>query len=96
LRFAERRKSQMAAVFRGAFHSAGYLNQGLMRTHCATAKSSASLVPVTVAMKKLWHQDHLTYDETHDAAKEVPRVLPIERPKSRKRVVARLSREEDG
>jgi integrase/recombinase XerD len=65
-----------------------------MRTHSAKAKSSPSLLPVIAATKKLWRHYHLTYDQTHYVAKEVRRALAIERPKTRKRVVARLSRDE--
>jgi integrase/recombinase XerD len=66
-----------------------------MRTTSANTKSSPSLVPVIAATKKLWRQYHLTYDQTHYVAKEVRRALAIERPKTRKRVVDRLSREEE-
>src|ERR671918_141751 len=66
-----------------------------MRTTSVNAKSSPSLKAVLVATKKLWRQYHLTYDQTHYVAKEVRRTLSIERPKTRKRVVARLSREEE-
>lgn len=66
-----------------------------MRTHSANAQSSSSLKAVIAATKKLWRQYHLTYDQTHYVAKEVRRALAIERPKTRQRVVARLSREEE-
>jgi integrase/recombinase XerD len=66
-----------------------------MRTHSAKAKSSPGLKAVIAATKKLWRQAHLTYDQTHYVAKEVRRALAIERPKSCKRAVARLSREEE-
>jgi integrase/recombinase XerD len=66
-----------------------------MRTTSVNTKSSPSLVPVIAATKKLWRQYHLTYDQTHYVAKAVRRALAIERPKTRKRVVARLSREEE-
>jgi integrase/recombinase XerD len=67
-----------------------------MRAHSAKAKSSLPLLPVIAATKKLWRQyHHLTYDQTHYVAKEVRRALAIERPKSRTRVVARLSRDEE-
>jgi integrase/recombinase XerD len=66
-----------------------------MRTTSAKAKLSSSLLPVIAATKKLWRQYHLTYDQTHYVAKEVRRALTIERPKTRTRVVARLSREEE-
>ena len=62
-----------------------------MRTTSANAKSSPSLLPVIAATTKLWRQYHLTYDQTHYVAKAVRRALAIERPKTRKRVVARLS-----
>jgi integrase/recombinase XerD len=66
-----------------------------MRTTSANAKSSQGLSSVIAATKKLWRQAHLTYDQTHYVAKEVRRALAIERPKTRKRVIARLSREEE-
>jgi integrase/recombinase XerD len=66
-----------------------------MRTTSANAKSSPSLLPVIDATKKLWRQYHLTYDQTHYVAKAVRHALAIERPKIRKRVVTRLSREEE-
>jgi integrase/recombinase XerD len=66
-----------------------------MRTTSAKAKPSQGLSAVIAATKKLWRQHHLTYDQTHYVVKEVRRALAIERPKSRKRVVARLSREEE-
>jgi integrase/recombinase XerD len=66
-----------------------------MRTTSVKAKSSSPLLPVIAATKKLWRQYHLTYDQTHYVAKEVRRALAIERPKTRKRVVDRLSREEE-
>jgi integrase/recombinase XerD len=66
-----------------------------MRATSLKTKSSPSLIPVIAATKKLWRQYHLTYDQTHYVAKEVRRALAIERPKTRTRVVARLSREEE-
>jgi integrase/recombinase XerD len=66
-----------------------------MRTTSANTKSSASLLPVITATKKLWRRYHLTYDQTHYVAKAVRRALAIARPKTRKRVVARLSRDEE-
>jgi integrase/recombinase XerD len=50
---------------------------------------------VIAATKKLWHQYHLTSDQTHDVAEEVRRALAIARPTIRTRVVARLSRTEE-
>jgi integrase/recombinase XerD len=66
-----------------------------MRTTSVKAKSSPGLKAVIAATKKLWRQYHLTYGQTHYVAKEVRRALALERPKTRKRVVARLSREEE-
>jgi hypothetical protein len=66
-----------------------------MRTHSPKAKSSSRLTSAIAATKKLWRQYHLTYDQTHYVAKAVRRALAIERPKTRTRVVARLSREEE-
>jgi hypothetical protein len=55
-----------------------------VRTTSAKAKPSSPLLPVIAATKKLWHQYHPTDDQTHYAAKEVRRALPIERPNTRK------------
>jgi integrase/recombinase XerD len=66
-----------------------------MHTTSPNTKSSPRLLPVIAATQKLWRQYHLTYDQTHYVAKAVRRALVIERPKSRQRVVARLSREEE-
>jgi integrase/recombinase XerD len=66
-----------------------------MRTPSAKAKPPQSLRNVINATKKLWRQYHLTYDQTRHVAKEVRHALAVERPKTRKRVVARLSRDEE-
>src|SRR5688500_10568502 len=66
-----------------------------MRTTSVKTKLTPSLKAVIAATKKLWRPYHLTYDQTHYVAKEVRRALAIERPKTRKKVVARLSREEE-
>src|SRR2546428_10445406 len=54
-----------------------------------------SLRSVINATKKLWRQYHLTYDQTRYVSKEVRHALAIERTKIRKRVIARLSGEEE-
>src|SRR5438045_637029 len=66
-----------------------------MRTPSAKAKPPPSLRSVISATKKLWRQYHLSYDQTRYVSKEVRRALAIERTKIRKRVIARLSREEE-
>src|SRR5712691_11303039 len=66
-----------------------------MRTPSPKAKSPQGLRSVINATKKLWRQYHLIYDQTRYVAKEVRHALAVERPKMRKRVVARLSREEE-
>jgi integrase/recombinase XerD len=66
-----------------------------MRTPSANAKNDEGLKSLIAATTKLWRSYHLTYDQARYVAKEVRRALAIERPKQRKRVVARLSREEE-
>ena len=71
-----------------------------MRTPSAKAKSSKSihsdpLKPLITATVKLWHRHHLTYDQARYMAREVRKALKIERVKTHKRVVSRLSREEE-
>jgi integrase/recombinase XerD len=66
-----------------------------MRTPSANAKSEAGLKSLIAATTKLWRAHHLTYDQARYVAKEVRRALTLERPKQRKRVVARLSRDEE-
>ena len=66
-----------------------------MRAKSAKAKSPPDLKGVINATKKLWRQYHLSYDQTRYVSKEVRRALAIERTKIRKRVIARLSREEE-
>src|SRR6266851_3549953 len=66
-----------------------------MRTPSPKEKPAQGLRSVINATKKLWRQHHLTYDQTRYVAKEVRQSLAVERPKMRKRVVARLSREEE-
>ena len=55
-------------------------------------KKLKQLIAKTV---KLWRQNHLTYDQVGYVAKQVRRELGIERPKKRKNVIQRLSREEE-
>jgi integrase/recombinase XerD len=71
-----------------------------MRTPSAKAKlpmtqQKASLQPLIRATVKLWRRHHLTYDQARYVAKEVRQALQIERAKTRKTVVTRLSREEE-
>ncbi|HET9530145.1 MAG TPA: tyrosine-type recombinase/integrase [Blastocatellia bacterium] len=66
-----------------------------MRTPSAKAKSQNSLKDLISTTTKLWRKHHLTYDQARYVSKEVRRVLRIERVKSRKRVVQRLSRDEE-
>jgi integrase/recombinase XerD len=47
------------------------------------------------ATTKLWRKHHLTYDQARYVSKEVRRVLGIKRVKTRKRIVERLSRDEE-
>jgi integrase/recombinase XerD len=66
-----------------------------MRTPSTKAKGSEGLTSLITATTKLWRSHHLTYDQARYVAKEVRRALALERPKTRKRVVARLSRDEE-
>jgi integrase/recombinase XerD len=66
-----------------------------MRTPSATAKPDDGLKSLISATTKLWRSQHLTYDQARYVAKEVRRALTLERPEQRKRVVARLSRDEE-
>jgi integrase/recombinase XerD len=66
-----------------------------MRTPSATAKPDSRLKSVIAATQKLWRQHHLTYDQARYVAKEVRRALSLQQPQQRKRVVTRLSREEE-
>jgi integrase/recombinase XerD len=66
-----------------------------MRTPSGKAKSSKTLKSLIADTAKLWRRHHLTYDQARYVAKEVRNSLEIERAKTRKRVVERLSREEE-
>ena len=66
-----------------------------MRTPSAKTKQQSALKKVIAATKKLWRAHHLTYDQARYVAKEVRTQLAIKRPKSRHRVVKRLSQAEE-
>jgi integrase/recombinase XerD len=66
-----------------------------MRPPSANARCDEGLKSLIEATKKLWRSYHLTYDQARYVAKEVRRALSLERPKQRKRVVTRLSRDEE-
>lgn len=66
-----------------------------MRTPSGKAKSGKTLKSLIAETAKLWRRHHLTYDQARYVAKEVRSSLEIERTKTRKRVVERLSREEE-
>jgi integrase/recombinase XerD len=66
-----------------------------MRTPSRKAKSQDSLKTLISATTKLWRKHHLTYDQARYISKEVRRALGIERVKTRRRVVERLSRDEE-
>ena len=65
----------------------------VMRTPSQKAKSSLKMV--VAATTKLWRKAHLTYDQTRYVSKEARKALRIERVKTRKRVVQRLSKQEE-
>jgi len=66
-----------------------------MRTPSAKAKPQNSLKELISTTTRLWRKHHLTYDQARYVSKEVRRALGIERVKSRKRIVQRLSRDEE-
>ncbi len=66
-----------------------------MRTPSAKAKSEKSLKALITATIKLWRKHHLTYDQARYVAKEVRKALGVQRIKTRKRVIQRLSRDEE-
>jgi len=59
------------------------------------ASQPASLKGLIASTVKLWRKSHLTYDQARYVAKEVRAALSIERVRVRKRVVQRLSRDEE-
>jgi len=61
-----------------------------------SARQPANLKELIAATTKLWRKNHLTYDQARYVSKEVRRRLDITRTKTRKRVVERLSRDEEG
>ena len=66
-----------------------------MRAPSAKTKQQTELKKVIAATKKLWRGHHLTYDQARYVAKLVRQQLAIKRPKSRRRVVKRLSQAEE-
>jgi integrase/recombinase XerD len=66
-----------------------------MRTPTEKAKSSKNLKPLITETVKLWRRHHLSYDQVRYVSKEARKALGLERVKVRKRVVQRLSREEE-
>ncbi len=66
-----------------------------LRTPSKKTKDGSDFKSVIADTKKLWRKHHLTYDQARYVAKEVRHALSIERPKTRQRVVARLSQDEE-
>ena len=66
-----------------------------MRTPYRKTKPQISLKTLILSTTKLWRKHHLTYDQARYVSKEVRRALGIERMKTRKRVIERLSRDEE-
>jgi integrase/recombinase XerD len=66
-----------------------------MRTPSIKTKSSLPLQSLITATAKLWRKYHLTYDQARYVTKEVRKALGVKRIKVRKRVIQRLSRDEE-
>lgn len=60
-----------------------------------SAKQPDNLKELIATTTKLWRKNHLTYDQARYVSKEVRKRLGINRTKTRKRVVERLSRDEE-
>lgn len=58
-------------------------------------KAKSPLQDIIEATTKLWRKAHLSYDQTRHVSREVRKLLKIERIKTRKRVVQRLSKQEE-
>ena len=70
-----------------------------IKTKKATTRSAIQpddLRKLISATTRLWRKSHLTYDQTHYVSKEVRKRLDIARVKTRKRVVDRSSRDDQG
>jgi len=65
-------------------------------TTTRSAKQPDDLKELIAATTKLWRKSHLTYDQARYVSKEVRKRLDIARVRTRKRVVDRLSRDEEG
>ena len=66
-----------------------------MRTPIQKTKSDSELQAAIKATQKVWRRYHLTYDQTRYIAKAARRALDLERPKTRTRVIERLSQDEE-
>jgi integrase/recombinase XerD len=62
-----------------------------LRSPPRTAKSLSAVVQAT---ERLWRKHHLTYDDTRAVARAVRAKLEVKRPRQRKTVMERLSRED--
>src|SRR2546428_4458310 len=66
-----------------------------MRTPTPKTKSLLNLKLLIRTTVKLWRKYHLTYDQARYVTKEVRKALGVKRTKVRKRVIQRLSRDEE-
>src|SRR5215831_12740856 len=66
-----------------------------MRTPTVKTKSLPNLKLLIRTTAKLWRKYHLTYDQARYVTKEVRKALGVKRIKVRKRVIQRLSRNEE-
>jgi integrase/recombinase XerD len=66
-----------------------------MRTPSSKPKSISNLKPLIRTTAKLWCKYHLTYDQARYVTKEVRKALGVKRITIRKRVIQRLSRDEE-
>ena len=66
-----------------------------MRAPSAKAKSPEGLKTAITETTRLWRKHHLSYDQARYVSKEARKALGLERGKTRKRIIERLSRDEE-
>src|SRR5689334_13276245 len=66
-----------------------------MRTLSVNTKSPRPLIALITATTKLWRAYHLSYDQARYVTKEVRKRLGVQRVTVRKRVIRRLSQDEE-
>ena len=66
-----------------------------MRAPSAKAKSPQGLKTAIAETTRLWRKHHLSYDQARYVSKEARKAIGLERVRTRKRIIERLSRDEE-